>query len=304
MRVGAACVLVASVLAAPLSRAGSLDPTGPPAPTMKTLDQVEPRIPVESLPGNAQFLHVISQPGSYYVSTGVFLNPGLGAIQITAFGPVTLDLKGFSLMSGRWGGENGIVVSTNAQPLVIRNGILSGWDGAAISAPTTMNATFENLQIYNGVTGIDAGARSVVRHVLVNGCATGIIAGVGTAVLDSVADHDAVGIRIDQNGRVEGCTVYAGSNDGILVGAGGVVLGNHVSDSNGIRVTGNNNTIDGNACYNVGTCVKVSAGTGNLVIRNKSELCATDYLVGTGNKVGTITADPTTATPWANFAID
>ena len=47
---------------------GSLTPPGAPATTMKTLEQVEPRIDVLTLSGDATYHHVITQPGSYYLS--------------------------------------------------------------------------------------------------------------------------------------------------------------------------------------------------------------------------------------------
>src|SRR5262245_40285062 len=40
---------------------GPLAPPGPPAPLFKTLEQVEPRRPISSVP------FTINQPGSYYV---------------------------------------------------------------------------------------------------------------------------------------------------------------------------------------------------------------------------------------------
>ncbi len=40
---------------------GPLTPPGAPAPTMKTLDQVEVRTPITNLP------YTITQPGSYYL---------------------------------------------------------------------------------------------------------------------------------------------------------------------------------------------------------------------------------------------
>ena len=53
---------------------GSLTPPpGAPAPVMKTLDQVEPRTQVTqtTCPGNASAVHVISAPGSYYLTANV-----------------------------------------------------------------------------------------------------------------------------------------------------------------------------------------------------------------------------------------
>jgi len=62
------CALVAAVILAlcPTGFAqGSLTPPGAPAPTMKSLDQIEPRTIVNAVntPGDAGDMFVISQPG-------------------------------------------------------------------------------------------------------------------------------------------------------------------------------------------------------------------------------------------------
>src|SRR6187455_75010 len=66
-------------------------PAGPPAPSMKTLDQVEARTPISSVP------FTISASGSYYFTKNLqFQNTSGNAIAISA-SDVTLDLNGFTL---------------------------------------------------------------------------------------------------------------------------------------------------------------------------------------------------------------
>jgi formylglycine-generating enzyme required for sulfatase activity len=111
-------------------RAGNLNPSAPPAGTMKPLDQIEPRTPVDLLPGNASSTYVISQSGSYYLTGNLFGTLGHHVIEITADN-VTLDLCGFTVtgaivMIGQT--RHGIYMSgrTNVE---IRNGTIQACSG-------------------------------------------------------------------------------------------------------------------------------------------------------------------------------
>ena len=73
-------------------------PAGPPAPSMKSLDQIEPRTPISSLP------FTIAAPGSYYVTRNLALSAGEPGDGITIqTDNVTLDLGGYSLDGGGTG---------------------------------------------------------------------------------------------------------------------------------------------------------------------------------------------------------
>src|SRR6185369_6283182 len=73
---------------------GSLNPPGAPAPTFKTLSQVEPRFPISDFQTN------LTIPGSYYLVTNLFSGTNSNdAINIrTNISNITIDLNGFSII--------------------------------------------------------------------------------------------------------------------------------------------------------------------------------------------------------------
>src|SRR5256885_12829047 len=98
---------------------GSLTPPGAPAPTMKRVDEVEPRTNLQASPApagvdttNPNYQFVINQPGSYYLSANIAVTKPNG-IQINADG-VTLNLNGFQISRASGSGGDGIQISVAA----------------------------------------------------------------------------------------------------------------------------------------------------------------------------------------------
>ena len=120
---------------------GSLTPPGAPAPTMKTLNQVEPRTPISSAP------YTISQSGSYYLTTNL-TSSGHGII-ITTNG-VTLDLMGFTINGDRGSGDYGIFLDgeTNSliEQVVVKNGIVRNF-GNGLRSEYSQGGRLEHLTV-------------------------------------------------------------------------------------------------------------------------------------------------------------
>ena len=108
-----ALFVLAMVVAAP-TLAGELNPPGGAvAETMKTLQQVEPRTPInmDNTPGDTDIVFKITASGSYYLTRNVSTAGIRSGIEV-AVSNVTIDLMGFSvfpLTGGSIGGITGAV---------------------------------------------------------------------------------------------------------------------------------------------------------------------------------------------------
>ena len=101
---------------------GLLTPPGAPAPTMKSLAQIEPRTAITNTVGPV----MITQPGSYYLTGNLTVSAGTGGIDIMTNG-VTLDLNGFTISSTAADDSSaGIVFYTGWSDITICNGHIVG----------------------------------------------------------------------------------------------------------------------------------------------------------------------------------
>ncbi|RYD23797.1 MAG: hypothetical protein EOP88_02820 [Verrucomicrobiaceae bacterium] len=183
---------------------GPLVPTGPPAPGMKTLDQIEPRKLITTLP------LTINEPGSYYLAGNIVYSALGVAIGVNASN-VTIDLGGFNISSTGTANDSCIYIYSGNNNVRIHNGSITGntvvtqtgavsnrtWNvttaggfTVGINASESLNCQFSDL-IITGCTnrGLILGAQSAVSSSIFrsNGnCATSV-AGRGCTIIDCIA---------------------------------------------------------------------------------------------------------------------
>jgi parallel beta-helix repeat protein len=240
----------------PLFAQGALTPPGAPAPTMKTLDQIEPRTPISALP------LTISAPGSYYLTRNLTATADGTAITVSADN-VTIDLNGFTLAGGGTGIRAGIQAPVAQKGLCVRNGTLTGWTNSAIAATLVSGGVFENLRFTgnSGIAALRSGNNATVRACVATGHANSN-AVIGTLALGSnstisdctVSANSNTGITIDNNGTIVNCTASGNGFDGIEAQANCSVLNCTASTNTGSGIVTQNNCT-------VTTCT-ASANTG------------------------------------------
>ena len=324
MKCSLALVLLIGTGAA-LFAQGSLAPPGAPAPTMKTLQQVEPRIAISG-PGL-----VITNAGSYYVTTNIIAGSGNGiSIQTNN---VTVDLNGFMLQGP--GSSTGIAVSGARTNIVVRNGTIRGW-GNGVGALSADGSRFEGLHIshnagtglrvgnfcmvygcnvytnggvgvqastgaqiadcvvaLNGGRGIDVFETANIRSCMMRGNGDHGIAGAsGCVVTDCVAEFNGGnGILIDR-GVVRNCTARGNVLNGIDAFINCQIVGNHClqngngGDGAGIHSRQGGNLIEGNNVVGNDRGIDCNPSTGNLIIRNSAQANGVDYDVVAFNTIG------------------
>ena len=220
-------------------------PPGAPAPTMKSLDQIEPRVPISSLP------FTISNPGSYYLTTNLTDVAGTNGIIVEADG-VSIDLQGFAL-SGSGGfsaSSSGIYTGlATRNNLEVRNGTIRNWAFDGIRALSANNSRFENLRIYNNADeGLNIGDSCTVQKCEVQGNG-----GIGMYISDSSVIKDCTsvsnvsyGIDASENCVIEDCVVSLNRDFGIAGYTGMTVRGCSVINNQdaGILTAGYSTVVD------------------------------------------------------------
>ncbi|HTR40939.1 MAG TPA: hypothetical protein VMH87_04935 [Pseudomonadales bacterium] len=209
---------------------GTLTPPGAPGPTMKTLSQLEPRVPISSAP------YIITQPGSYYLTTNVTVN-GANGITITTNG-VTLDLGGFTISSTATGGGGyGIYINTDLRNITIANGFIQG------GVTNNGSGVYSGNGFYYGIyCPLNRPVNTLLSHLSISGC---LFYGIYLDFGDSTV--------------VEACTVRTVGAYGIVASTikqssamdcgGSAIYGDQVSDCRG-------------------QCTSGSSGVTGLVVQN------------------------------------
>ena len=219
-----ACCL-AAWLSFPLSAfaQGPLAPPGGPTPSMKSLDQVEPRIPIDAThtAGDSGTQFVISQQGSYYLTSNITGVSGKDGISIRSDN-VTVDLRGFAMV-GAGGGFSGsaIIVPSAHKNLCVANGVIQGWGSTAVLMFNATASRVENLRVSDsGGSGVLIGDDSTaIKCSVVNSGAYGVQVGTGGIALDCIVDGANNGISTGDKSAVSGCLARACGNSGFVMGS-------------------------------------------------------------------------------------
>lgn len=162
---------------------------GAPKASMRSLDQLEPRLPLGQIGTNG--LLTITQPGSYVLMGNVAVTAGDG-ITIAA-DDVTLDLNGFTLSSSISPASGTAVrILGEHQNIVVRNGHIRGSLKVDLSDASMSGSGFQN-----GVYCYQAALNCLVTDLTVNG----------------VSSH---GIYLDGGSTIDRCVVSNCGGKGIV----------------------------------------------------------------------------------------
>lgn len=252
---------------------GSLTPPGAPAATMKTLDQIEPQIPINATntPGSGTANFIISNPGSYYLTGNVAGVSGRAGIVVTASN-VSIDLRGYAL-TGVAGALAGISFVTPDR-VFIRHGSVNAWPGGGIVGTNSDSSRVENV-IAEGNTGVGI---VVGNNGTITGCTARNNAGAG-----------GLGIGTGTRSLVVQCVAASNGQNGISVGPSSVVLDCVASVNTGIGVTSAPNA---SGIRLTGCTADANAGAGGIVMNGVGcvvERCVARSNAGLGISVASAT---------------
>jgi len=259
---------------------GALTPPGAPAPTMKTLAQIEARTPISTAP------FTITASGSYYLTANLTINSG-NAITVSA-NNVTLDLNGFTLFSTETTAANSLGILLNSVTnITILHGFISG-------GVTNNGGTFSGNGFSFGIYDFGgASANTRVSGVSVSGCLnSGIYLPFNNAAVESCTATTVGGYGIiaqsisdstAQNCGVTAIYSYGSANNcaGACIGSGDGIDANLANNCSG---TSANSGIGILANIATGCYGESDAGNGYGIYAYTVSNC-TDYNNGGGDGI-------------------
>jgi hypothetical protein len=215
---------------------GSLTPPGAPGPTMKTLGQIEPRIPIDATPFH------ITKAGSYYLTSNLLVAASQVGISIET-NNVSLDLGGFAL-EGDPNSLQGILLVGTLSHVSIKNGVVHG-TAAGIDATSSSHVRIDSVRAYacrgggfltgnegvifnslanqNVGSGIKGGNETQVESCQANGnTENGIQVGSFSSVVNSTASKNSFnGVSAGEKCNLTALTAAENSQSGLVAGQGG-----------------------------------------------------------------------------------
>lgn len=225
-------MLVIGLTAGYAAAQGGLTPPGAPTPTMKTLQQVESRTPISSVP------YSITQSGSYYLTANLTAGAGENGITVSA-DDVTIDLNGFTLRGSGAVDTTGIFIANNKNRMTVKNGIIRYFDKGIYCTPVSMflpsYSRFEKLSISSCSSyGIYAGKATRINDCNVhNNAGSGIVSSADSLLSNCMSRNNfGSGISVGNDSVVEECIATGIQGDYGISAGDGALLENCTANNN------------------------------------------------------------------------
>ena len=271
--------------------AGDLEPAGPPAPSMKTLDEVEPRTPIhkDDLP------LVIKKSGSYYLAESIVYEgegEGVGdaAIAIES-DDVTIDLMGFTLDGNNNTKSSAGIYSDNKHHVTVKNGVVKKFEryGVHLAGEAAYDNSVAKVKARYCNFGIVVGGDSKVTDCQVQfshdtSISTQHNGTVSGCIVSNSPKYARVGIAVGVSSRVINCGVNIANETGIFASGGSRVSGCSVKGcgKDGINVM-DNSIVTGCSVTNCTLATSIRANSECLVENNTVSGCSFGVELGYGS---------------------